>query len=426
MDPIACLAKDTVSGPALAGPPCRICGGPMTWPFVDLGMVPLCQHYILPEAGGQGEMSYPLRAQVCPACYYVGLAESLAPEEIFTEYAYFSSTSTSWVEYIRTSVDAMVRELRLGPESRVVEMASNDGYCLQFFMAQGIHVLGVEPAANVAAVANARGVPTLARFFNLETAQTLAAEGRHADLLLAYNCLDHVPNLNDVVEGMRVLLAPGGVLQVEFPYLRALVDGGEFDTIYHDRCSYFSFQAIQALFARHGLRVIDVQRLPTHGGSLRVRACHADDHAHPTTGTVDALLAEEVAHGMQTPEYYAAFMRRVVAARHRILEFLIGLKREGHHVVGYGVPAKGNVLLNYCGIRADLVEYLVDLSPYKQGKLAPGTRLPIRAVDAIRDTQPSYVWILPWNIQDEVVRQMHDVRSWGGRFFVAIPEIRIL
>ena len=405
---------------------CRVCGAPMPLTFADLGMIPLCQRYTTADHLDQGEMFYPLHARVCTQCLYVGIPELLRPEEIFSEYAYFSSYSMSWIDYVERSVATMVDSYSLDARSQVIEMASNDGYLLQFFVARGIPALGVEPAANVAKVANDKGIPTLARFFNLETATDLHAEGMRAELLLAYNCLDHVPDIHDVVAGMKLLLKPQGVIHVEVPYLRSLVEENQFDTIYHDRLSYLSFRCASRIFQLNGLRVFDVERVPTHGGSIRIRACHIDDAARPSLPSVASLLAEEEACGMTAPEYYTSYMHRVAEVKHELLTFLIGLKREGHSIVGYGVPAKGNVLLNYCGIRGDLLDYLVDRSPYKVGKYAPGTLLPICDVDRIRATRPSRVFILPWNIKDEIIGQMSFVREWGGAFFVAIPHVQVL
>ncbi len=404
---------------------CRVCGTAMEHSLIDLGMIPLCQSYREDKDRDRGEMFYPLRADVCMQCSYVGLPEYVSAETIFTEYAYFSSTSDSWIRYVDKSVGNLTREFALDATSQVVEMASNDGYLLQFFVKRGIPALGVEPAVNVAKAANDKGVPTLTKFFNRQTAAELKSAGKAADLLLAYNCLDHVPDLNDVVAGMKLLLKPRGVIQVEFPYLRAMIEGNQFDTIYHDRFSYFSFLAVHHLFGWSGLRVFDVARIPTHGGSLRLRACHANDPTRPDQPSVLSLLADEEACGMKSPEYYAKFMTKVSATKHKLLEFLVRLKRENHSIVGYGVAAKGNVLLNYCGIRSDFIDYLVDRSPYKCGKYAPGTQLPIRNVEQLRATRPEYVFILPWNIKDEIVEQLSFIRDWGGKCFVAIPDIEI-
>lgn len=405
---------------------CRVCGHLLQHTFVDLGMIPLCQSYVEEKEFDRGEMFYPIRADVCMNCYYVGLPEYVSAEKIFREYAYFSSVSESWIRYACDSVHALTCEFGLNSSSQVVEMASNDGYLLQFFVQRGIPALGVEPAANVAKVANGKGVPTLAQFFNQQTAAELKAAGKSADLLLAYNCLDHVPDLNDVVSGMKLVLKAHGVVQVELPYLRSLIEGNQFDTIYHDRFSYLSFLAAHYLFERNGLRVFDVARIPTHGGSLRIRACHAENPNRPVQASVAQLLAEEAACSMKTPEYYTAFARGISQTKHALLDFLLRSKRDGCSIVGYGVAAKGNVLLNYCGIRADFIDYLVDRNPYKCGKYAPGTRLPIREVETIRTTRPEYVLILPWNIKDEIIEQMSFIREWDGKFVIAIPRIEVM
>ena len=405
---------------------CRLCCAPLREMLVDLGMIPLCQSYTEEKDLDRGEMFYPLRSYVCMSCYYSGLLESISAEEIFTEYAYFSSVSDSWIRYVRDSVDELTHEFGLNGRSQVVEMASNDGYLLQFFVRRGIPVLGVDPAVNVAKVANDRGVSTLAKFFNLQIAEELRVAGKSADLLLAYNCLDHVPDLNNVLAGMKLLLKPRGVIQVELPYLRSMIEGNQFDTIYHDRFSYLSFLAAQYAFSHNGLRIFDVKRIATHGGSLRLRACHAENPDRPDLPSVTQLLADEEACGMKSPEYYRAFMGRVAETKNNLLDFLVLLKRERRSIIGYGVPAKGNVLLNYCGIRGDFLDYLVDRSPYKCGKYAPGTKLPILDVEQIRITRPEYVFILPWNIKEEIVEQMSFIRDWGGKFFVAIPGVEIL
>lgn len=405
---------------------CRVCGCPMSLTLADLGMIPLCQSFTEEKDLDRGEMFYPLRADVCMNCMYVGLPVYVSPEEIFTEYAYFSSVSESWLAYVRDSVDSLVKEFGLGSASQVVEMASNDGYLLQFFVAKGIPALGVEPARNVAEFANSRGISTLPKFFSRQTALELRSTGKAADLLLAYNCLDHVPDLNDVVAGMKVLLKPSGVVQVEVPYLDAMVEGNQFDTIYHDRFSYLSFMATEFLFARNGLKVFDVTRIPTHGGSLRIRASHSDDRSRTVGHSVATLRRYEAERGMASEGYYRQFMERVAATKRDLLEFLIRQKREGRSIVGYGAPAKGNVLLNYCRIGGDFLEYLVDRNPYKAGKYAPGTRLQIRDVAEIRRTQPDLVLVLPWNIRDEIMSQLSYVREWGGEFLAAIPAVEVL
>ena len=407
-------------------PKCRVCGAPMQGCLADLGMIPLCQSFIDEAELDQGEMFYPLRVHVCMHCYYVGLQVYVSPHEMFSEYAYFSSVSASWIDYARASVESLVGEFALDAACQVVEMGSNDGYLLQFFVEKGIPALGVEPAANVAKVANERGVPTLAAFFNRRTARDLRMKGKLADLLLAYNCLDHVPNLNEVVAAMKLLLKPRGVIQIEMPYLDSLVEGNQFDTIYHDRYSYLSFLAAEHLFDRNGLRIFDATRIPTHGGSLRLRATHAENSSRALLPSVARLRADETDRGMKAPGYYSGFMDRIVATKRNLLEFLICQKREGRSIVGYGAPAKGNVLLNYCGIGPDFIDYLVDRNPYKRGKYAPGTRLPVRDVEEVRRTRPDLLLILPWNIKEEIVSQMSHIRQWGGQFLVAIPGVAVL
>lgn len=404
---------------------CRVCGEPLSVVFADLGMIPLCQSYPPVEAAFDSERFYPLRATACMRCQYVGLPEYVSPGEIFTEYAYFSSTSTSWLQYVKCVADELRQSLDLTSESLVVEMGSNDGYLLQHFMQAGIPVVGVEPAANVARVANDRGIRTLPLFFGSETARAVLTTRGQSDLLLSFNCLDHVPDLNDVILGFKLLLKPQGVVHIELPYLGAMVEHSEFDTIYHDRFSYFSLHALTFVLERHGLRIFDVCRIPTHGGSLRLQACHADA-MRPSLPSVGKLLEAEREAGMTDASYYRRFMLKAHEAKFALLEQLIQLRRQGRSIVGYGVPAKGNVLLNFCGIRHDLLDFLVDRSPYKCGKLAPGSRLEIKAVEEVMKARPDYLLILPWNIESEVVEQMAFIREWGGRFIVPIPEVRIV
>jgi SAM-dependent methyltransferase len=349
----------------------------------------------------------------------------VSPEEIFSEYAYFSSYADSWVEHMRRYADAITDRLGLGAESLVVEVASNDGYLLQHFLRQGIPVLGIEPAANVAKVAVEKGIPTLVKFFGADTARELSAEGKQADLLCGANVLAQVPRLNDFVEGLRILLKRGGTCTIEFPHLVRLMAENQFDTIYHEHFSYFSFLAVERIFAAHGLTVFDVEELPTHGGSLRIYARHAEE-APEVTGRARALRQRELEAGLLRLETYAGFGEQVKETKRKLLEFLIGAKRAGKRVVGYGAPGKGNTLLNYCGIRTDFLDFTVDRSTYKQGKFLPGTHIPIFAPDRIREARPDYVLILPWNFQDEIVKQMAHVREWGGRFVVPIPEVRVL
>ena len=405
---------------------CRFCGTPLRRTVVDLGMSPLCESYVSAEHLDRMEPFYPLHVWVCDACYLVQLEEYVSGEAIFTDYAYFSSYSDSWLDHSRRYVDQMIELLGLTGRSRVVEVASNDGYLLQYFVARGVPVLGVEPAANVAKVAEEKGIPTLVKFFGRATARELVAEGRRADLILGNNVLAQVHDINDFVAGLQILLAPGGTVTIEFPHLERMVAENEFDTIYHEHFSYFSLYAAERIFAAHGLTLFDVEELPTHGGSLRIYARHGDEPARPRTRRLLALRDRELAGGVNTPLYYAAFEERVRETKRQLLEFLIRARREGKRVVGYGAPGKGNTLLNYCGIRTDFLEFTVDRSPHKQGKFLPGTHVPILHPDRLRDARPDYVLILPWNLKDEIAAQLAYVREWGGRLVVPIPETTVL
>jgi SAM-dependent methyltransferase len=370
------------------------------------------------------EPFYPLHTLVCDQCFLVQLEEFESPEAIFSDYAYFSSYSTSWLDHCRRYAEAATERFGLGGDSHVVEIASNDGYLLQYFLERGVPALGVEPAGTVAAAAVERGIPTRVAFFGTETAEALVAEGLAADLVLGNNVLAHVPDLNDFVEGVRVLLKPDGTATFEFPHLLRLVEETEFDTIYHEHFSYFSLLAVQRVFAAHGLEVVDVEELPTHGGSLRLYVRH--EGTQEPDGRVEDLLARERESGLDGLERYAAFEQQVRAAKRDLLEFLIAARRDGAHVAAYGAAAKGNTLLNYCGIRADLLDYVVDRSPHKQGLFLPGTRLPIHAPEHVAETRPDFLLILAWNLRDEIVRQMEHVRGWGCRFVTPIPTVEVL
>jgi SAM-dependent methyltransferase len=412
-------------GASLAGYPCRFCAAPVTTVVCDLGMSPLCESFLAPEQRNQMEPFYPLRADLCERCWLVQLERYVAPEAIFTEYAYFSSYSDSWVRHARDYAEAVTERFRLGSDSLVVELASNDGYLLQHFVAGGIPVLGIEPARNVAAAAEERGVPTLVRFFGEALARELVAEGRQADLIAANNVLAQVPDLNDFVAGIKLLLKPGGVVTVEFPHLVRLMDGNQFDTIYHEHFSYFSFGAARRIFAGHGLDLFDVEELPTHGGSLRIYGRHAGENGSPPGGRVEALAAREAAAGMETLGPYLGFGERVAETKRKLLDFLIRAKREGAQVAGYGAPGKGNTLLNYCGIRTDFLDYTVDRNPYKHGRFTPGTHIPIHPPERLAETRPDYILILPWNLKDEIMAQLAYTGEWGARFVVPIPEVTV-
>jgi 2-polyprenyl-3-methyl-5-hydroxy-6-metoxy-1,4-benzoquinol methylase len=405
---------------------CRHCGTPLEQSFCDLGMSPLANSYIEPDARSNLERFYPLHTFVCSKCFLVQLQEFESPSGIFSDYAYFSSYSESWLEHARKYVDLVTDRFDLSSGSQVIEIASNDGYLLQWFVRKSIPVLGIEPAANVAKVAEQKGIPSRVAFFGTETAKKLVAEGKAADLLLGNNVLAHVPDLNDFVHGLQIALKPGGVITMEFPHLLQLMRENQFDTIYHEHFSYFSFLTVQKVFAHHGLRIFDVDQLPTHGGSLRIYACHSGLAAHANTDRVEALLQTERAAGLDSLDAYRDFSERVKNVKRRLLAFLIEAKEAGKSVVGYGAPAKGNTLLNYCGVRTDFIDYTVDRSPHKQGRALPGVHIPILSPDKIRETKPDYVLILPWNLRDEVMSQMAHVREWGGQFVVPIPELTVL
>ncbi|PYP94326.1 MAG: SAM-dependent methyltransferase [Gemmatimonadetes bacterium] len=416
------------AGPEPGEPPrggCRCCGAPLRHTFVDLGMSPLCESYLRADQLNDMEPFYPLHVYVCDRCFLVQLQEYVRPEAIFTEYAYFSSYSQSWLDHARRYTDKMIEELGLSGASRVIEVASNDGYLLQYFVARGIPALGIEPAVNVAATAITKGVPTLLKFFGRETARELAAEEQQADLLIGNNVLAQVPDLNDFVAGMKIALAPRGVITLEFPHLMRLVAENQFDTIYHEHFSYFSLLSATRILAAHGLMVYDVDELDTHGGSLRVYACHAEDPLRPITPRVDTLRAYEIAAGLEHLGYYADFADRVRETKHKLLDFLVAAKRAGKSIVGYGAPGKGNTLLNYCGIRTDFLDYTVDRNPYKHGKFLPGTHIPIHPPERIRETRPDYVLILPWNLRQEIVTQLAYIKEWGGQCLIPIPEVQV-
>jgi len=413
------MSQETIVG-------CRFCDAPLSRTFVDLGMSPLCQTHLEPEELNRGESFYPLHVFICEKCLLVQLQQYVTPEEIFSEYAYFSSFSETMLRHASSYVDAVVPRFGLGSASKVIEVASNDGYLLQYFVKRGIPVLGIEPAANVARTAEEKGVPSLVRFFGVETAKALVAEGTRADLLLGNNVLPHVPNLHDFVGGLKVLLAPGGAITLEFQHLMRMMQGNQFDTIYQEHFSYLSLSFVVKLFLHHGLSLFDVQEIPTHGGSLRIFARHAEEAAPLPSPSVAALLAVEESEGMNRLDHYQNYEERVKETKRQILEFLIEAKRAGKSVVGYGAAGKTNTLLNFCGIRTDFMDYMVDRNPYKQGKFLPGTHIPIFAPERIAETKPDYVFIGPWNLVQEIVEQTSYVRAWGGRWIVPIPELKVL
>jgi SAM-dependent methyltransferase len=406
-------------------PACRFCGAELGLTVVDLGMSPLCENFLRAEQIREMEPFYPLHVFGCERCYLVQLESFVPPNEIFSEYAYFSAYSTSWVEHARRYVEMISERLRLGTEDLVVELASNDGYLLQHFVGTGVPVLGIDPAENVAAAAEERGVPTLVAFFGRETARKLVDEGRHASLVVANNVLAHVPDVNDFVGGVKILLREDGSATFEFPHLLRLLDGLQYDTIYHEHFSYLSLATTAEILAAHGLALYDVEELESHGGSLRVYVQHADG-PHPFSESVPRLVAAEEASGLRSPERYRRFAEDVKESKRALLDLLIRFRREGKSVVGYGAPGKGNTLLNYCGIRTDLVDYTVDRNPYKHGLFTPGTHIPIHPPKRIAETRPDYILVLPWNLTREISEQLSYVSEWGGKLVVPIPLATIV
>jgi C-methyltransferase C-terminal domain/Putative zinc binding domain/Methyltransferase domain len=400
---------------------CRFCATPLSEVFADLGVSPLANSYLGEDQLSNMEPHFPLKAWVCGACFLVQLEEFESPAGIFSEYAYFSSFSTSWLAHAERYVRDMIARFGFDSQSQVVEIASNDGYLLQYFHAAGVPVLGIEPAANVAQAAIAKGIPSRTVFFGRDTAREI-----QADLLLGNNVYAHVPDLHSFTEGLKIALKPEGVITLEFPHLLRLMDEAQFDTIYHEHFSYFSLLTVQKVFERHGLTVFDVEELPTHGGSLRIFGKHAGNTTHAVTPRVEALIAREKAAGLDGLDAYRTFAEKVIRVKCDLLEFLIDARRQGKIVAGYGAPAKGNTLLNYCGVGPELLPFTVDRSPHKQGQYLPGTRIPIRAPEALEDARPDYILILPWNLKDEITDQMSAVRQWGGRFVVAIPSLEVL
>jgi SAM-dependent methyltransferase len=404
---------------------CRFCGAALHKTFVDLGMSPLCETYPSSSELNRGEVYYPLHVFVCDRCFLVQLEEYESVENIFSDYAYFSSYSDSWLKHSENYCEKMISRLGLKEQSFVVEVASNDGYLLQYFVSRHVPVLGIEPAGNVAKVAIEKGVPTLVRFFGTALAEELGAEGRCADLVLGNNVLAQVPDLNDFVEGLKVMLKPHGVLTLEFPHLLRLIEQNEFDTIYHEHFSYFSLVSTMRILESHGLRVFDVEELKTHGGSLRVYACRAEDQTHAVEDRIQNVLTDEESAGLATLEGYETFSRQVKDTKLALVDFLVTAAKQGKSVAGYGAPGKSATLLHYCGIGKDLIAFTVDRSPYKQGRFLPGTHIPIYHPDRIHEAKPDYVVILPWNLKDEILAQLQYVRAWGGRFVVPIPKVAV-
>lgn len=405
---------------------CRFCNQPLTHLFLSLGSFPLSNSYLTREQLHEKEVSYPLEVYVCDSCFLVQLQEYETPENIFGDYAYFSSYSDTWLKHAKKYADDMIHLFGFNRNSFVVEIASNDGYLLQYFAEKGIPVLGIEPARNVAEVAKQKGIPTEVVFFGTQTAKRLTSEGKYADLLLGNNVLAHVPSLNDFVTGLKILLKTKGIITMEFPHLMRLMEETQFDTIYHEHFSYFSFLSVEKIFHAHGLTLFDVDELATHGGSLRIYARHTEDNTRPIAERVHRLKQKEMEAGYADIHHYLGFQEKVRAIKREILKFLIKVKEEGKTVVGYGAPAKGNTLLNYCGIRADFIDYTVDRNPHKQGHFLPGSHIAIEEPNKIKETKPDYLFILPWNLRDEIMEQMTFVRQWGGKFVIPIPKIEVI
>ncbi|NLD50138.1 MAG: class I SAM-dependent methyltransferase [Clostridiaceae bacterium] len=405
---------------------CRFCGKPITETFADLGMSPLSNAYISCEQLFEKETFFPLHACVCTDCFLVQVIDAELPENIFSDYAYFSSYSDTWLKHSQEYAAMAIPRFGLSNRSLVVELASNDGYLLQYFKKAGIPVLGVEPAANVALEAKKKEIPTVVDFFGSRLARELANQDSKADLIIGNNVLAHVPDINDFVAGMEILLKEDGIITMEFPHLLKLMEERQFDTIYHEHFSYLSFCTSENVFNKYGLKIFDVEEMPTHGGSLRIYACRSDSNAYAVTDRIAMMKEKEEKFGLKEIAAYRTFAERVKALKRELLATLIYLKRQGAAIVGYGAPAKGNTLLNYCGIRTDFIDYTVDRSPHKQGKFLPGTHIPILHPDEIRKTQPDYVIILPWNLKAEIMEQLEYIRQWGGKFIVAIPTVEVL
>ena len=405
---------------------CRFCKNSLSKTFVDLGMSPLSNAFVKEEALSLPEKFYPLHAYVCDNCLLVQLEEFETPKHIFNDYFYFSSYSESWLRHAENYTELVADRFGFNEKSQVIEIASNDGYLLQYFLKRDIPVLGIEPAANVAKVAEEKGIPTWVKFFGADTARLLQNEGKQADLLIGNNVLAHVPDINDFVAGIKIALKSNGILTMEFPHLLKLIEYNQFDTIYHEHFSYFSFLVVERIFASHGLTLFDVEEIPTHGGSLRIYGKHDSNSNYPTSPGLNNLKNKEIKAGLNKLETYLGFSEQVKETKRKLLEFAIAIKNQGKTIVGYGAPAKGNTLLNYCGMRTDFLDYTVDRNPHKQGTFLPGTHIPVYHPDKIKETRPDYVMILPWNIKEEIIEQIGYIREWGGQFLIPIPEVEVI
>jgi len=420
------LVKQTGKEISMYSNTCRFCGNQLATTFVDLGMSPLSNSYVKEEDLNKGEVFYPLHALVCEKCFLVQLNYVQMPQDIFGDYAYFSSYSESWLKHAQELAFNAVRRFNLNSDSKIIEVASNDGYLLQYFRELNFNVLGIEPSANVAACAIEKGISTIVDFFGTRLAHRLITEKQEADLIIGNNVLAHVPDINDFIEGMKMILKPGGTIIMEFPHLLRLIEGNQFDTIYHEHFSYISLLAADKIFKAHDLCIYDVEELTTHGGSLRIYAKHADNSLLKTSAAVKKVLDDEIDFKLDQVGTYAMFSEKVRRVKYNILDLLIKIKNSNKEIAGYGAPAKGNTLLNYCGIRSDFISYTVDRNPYKQGKYLPGTHIPVFSPEKIKDTKPDYILILPWNIKDEVISQLAYIRDWGGKFIIPVPEIEVI
>ena len=410
----------------MSGYNCRFCNEKLIDTFVDLGITPLSNSFLTQNLLKKKENVFPLHVYVCRNCLLVQLPEFETPENIFRDYAYFSSYSETWLEHVRNYVNYMIDRFGFNKNNLVVEIASNDGYLLKYFVGKGIPVLGIEPAANVAKIAEQNGVPTLVKFFNTKTAFELSQEDKKADLIIGNNVLAHVPNVNDFVDGMKILLKPGGVITMEFPHILKLIQFNQFDTIYHEHFSYLSLFVVQKIFSSHNLTIFDVEEIETHGGSIRIFVKHSKNKSFQIENRVLELLEKEKKFGLNDLAKYIQFAKDVIEAKERIRKFFLATKKDGKKVVCYGAAAKGNTLLNYCQIGTDFIEYIVDKNIHKQGMFLPGSHIPIKDPKEIKKTKPDYVVILPWNLKDEIMKQIQYIREWGGKFVIPIPEVKIL
>lgn len=404
---------------------CRFCGKSLNYIFLSLGSAPLSNAYLKKEDLGKMEPFYPLDVYVCEECFLVQLPEFESPEHIFSDYAYFSSYSDTWLKHAKEYADKITEKYNLNSRSFVIEIASNDGYLLQYFLQKGIPVLGIEPAKNVAEAALKKGIPTDTVFWGEKTAARYAEKEKRADLIIGNNVLAHVPDVNDFVKGLKILLKPHGIITLEFPHLMRLVDNVQFDTIYHEHFSYFSLLSVERIFEAHELAVFDVEEIPTHGGSLRIHVRHKNDAVKPVSPAVNLLLQKERDAGYAGISFYLTFTAKVHALKWDILKFLSEAKLRGKIIAGYGAPAKGNTLLNYCGIKTDFIEYTADRNPHKQKCFLPGSHIPVETPEKIRKTKPDYVLILPWNIKEEIMEQLSYIRDWNGKFIVCIPHVQV-